>query len=338
MPTLVSVIIPTFNRAHLLEQAIQSVIYQTIGNVEIIVVDDGSSDGTGDMVKRFGDRVCFFQQEHGGLNVARNLGLSKAQGEYIALLDDDDLWLPFKTEVQLAVIDYFPEIAYVFSDFTIFSEKGSRVPKGLSTWHKGPLTWGKILPQSFSGIELGLPVPSTSTDYHIYVGNIYLELLKEPYVNPCTALVRRAKIPQGFMFPPDNTHCGDWAFFAVLSRYNPCAFLDMETSLNRSHDDPVRLTRKSPRVQIYDRLKLIDEVWKSDTAFMESHKQEVDRVEGSTINKNVKILPPRWGTRRSDAVSRKMAVIAHFKERGSSLASPYFFLVAGKRAVSEVGA
>ena len=338
MPALVSVIIPTFNRAHLLEQAIHSVINQTVGDFEIVVVDDGSSDGTRDMVKRFGDRVRFFRQEHGGLNVARNLGLSKAQGEYIALLDDDDLWLPFKTEVQLAVINRFPEIAYVFSDFTIFSENGSSVPNGLSTWHKNSLSWDKILPQSHSGIELGLPVSSTGTDCRVYVGNLYRELLHRPYINPCTALIRRAKIPQGFIFPPDNTHCGDWAFFAVLSRYNPCAFLDMETSLNRSHDDPVRLTRKSPRVQVYDRLKMIDEVWKSDPAFMETHKHEVYQVEAQQLVKMSKYCLLDGEARRGEAVPHKMAVTAHSKERDSSLATPYFFLVAGKRTVSEIGA
>lgn len=281
----VSVIIPTFNRAPLLEQAIHSVINQTVGDVEIVIVDDGSSDGTQGMVKCFGDRVRFFRQEHGGLNVARNLGLSKAQGEYIALLDDDDLWLPFKTEVQLAVIKRFPEIAYVFSDFTIFSENESRIPNGLSTWHKKFITWNRIMQQTHKGSDLRLPIFSTIPDYHVYIGNLYRELLKMPYINPCTTLIRRAKIPQRFRFPPDNTHCGDWAFFAVLSRHSPCAFLDIETALNRSHNDAVRLTRKSPLAQVYDRLKMIEVVWKSDPAFMEIYKREVYEVEAQQLVK-----------------------------------------------------
>jgi len=90
---LVSVIIPTYNRAHLAVQAIQSVRSQTWANVQIIVVDDGSTDDTTALVSQFSD-VLLLTQKQGGQAEARNLGLRHAVGEYVATLDSDDLWQP----------------------------------------------------------------------------------------------------------------------------------------------------------------------------------------------------------------------------------------------------
>ena len=112
MNTCVSVIIPTYNRLYLLGQAIDSVRRQTIPGIEIVVVDDGSDESVADKIQKFDSSILFARQENLGLNAARNLGLKMARGDYIALLDDDDLWLPFKTEFQLAVMDRFPEVCF----------------------------------------------------------------------------------------------------------------------------------------------------------------------------------------------------------------------------------
>jgi glycosyltransferase involved in cell wall biosynthesis len=288
MPNKVSAIIPTFNRAHLLEQAIESVCIQTVKDIEIIVVDDGSSDGTSDMVKRFSDRVQFFRQEHGGLNMARNFGLRQARGDFIALLDDDDLWLPFKTELQLSVLKRFPELAYVFSDFIIFNESGIKTSQGLATWHKFPKPWEQLMEQHHSAKKLSLMLPPETDDYHIHIGRLYHELLYEPYVLPSTTLVRRSAIRSDDPFPENNTHCGDWQFFADLSRHSSCGFMSLATASNRSHDDAVRLTRKSARVQTRDRLSMIEQLWKADDVFMTNHASDVFRVESDQLLRMVR--------------------------------------------------
>ena len=92
----VSVVIPTYNSSAMVEQAIQSVLAQTYRDFEIIVIDDGSTDGTKDVVRRFGERVRYFNQENQGVSAARNFGIHQSLGEYIAFLDSDDLWLPEK--------------------------------------------------------------------------------------------------------------------------------------------------------------------------------------------------------------------------------------------------
>ena len=93
MPASVSVIIPTYNRAKLLPSAIESVFEQTYPHIEIIVVNDGSSDNTDEVIKPYQDRVTYIKRENGGCAVAKNTGVQVASGDYITFIDDDDLML-----------------------------------------------------------------------------------------------------------------------------------------------------------------------------------------------------------------------------------------------------
>jgi glycosyltransferase involved in cell wall biosynthesis len=103
---LISVVMPTFNRARLLDRALRSVLQQTYRNLEIIVVDDASSDGTAEVVKAIHDpRIRYLRHDSNkGGSAARNTGIRAAHGDYIAFLDDDDQWEPDKTEEQLRVL------------------------------------------------------------------------------------------------------------------------------------------------------------------------------------------------------------------------------------------
>lgn len=116
---LVSVVIPTHNRADLLPRAIESVLNQTYSNFEIIVVSDGSTDNTEEVVKKYlgkDTRIKFisYSPARGG-NVARNTGIDASEGEYVAFLDDDDEWLPQKLEKQVALLDYDEKIGLVYT-------------------------------------------------------------------------------------------------------------------------------------------------------------------------------------------------------------------------------
>jgi len=101
---LISVIIPTYNRARFLKEAIESVLAQTYKNLELIIVDDGSTDNTSEVVKEFTDkRIIYLYQDNKGVSVARNKGICSIKGQYIAFLDSDDIWLPQKLQKQLEV-------------------------------------------------------------------------------------------------------------------------------------------------------------------------------------------------------------------------------------------
>lgn len=100
--TLVSVIMPTYNRENTIRRAIDSVLCQTYANLELIIVDDGSTDMTLKIIHSYTDRrIRFIRQEHGGANKARNRGIANAKGGYIAFQDSDDEWLPDKLSIQI---------------------------------------------------------------------------------------------------------------------------------------------------------------------------------------------------------------------------------------------
>jgi glycosyltransferase involved in cell wall biosynthesis len=104
----VSVIIPTYNRAATVRNAVESVLGQTFSDLEVIVVDDGSSDDTGKILQEtYGDRIRYFAQANQGVSAARNKGLAEARGEWIALLDSDDLWEKEKLEWQFKALEQF---------------------------------------------------------------------------------------------------------------------------------------------------------------------------------------------------------------------------------------
>jgi glycosyltransferase involved in cell wall biosynthesis len=104
----VSVVIPTYNRAAQVRNAIESVMAQTFSDLEVIVVDDGSSDDTGKILQEtYGDRIRYFAQANQGVSVARNKGLAEARGEWIAFLDSDDLWEKEKLEWQFRALERF---------------------------------------------------------------------------------------------------------------------------------------------------------------------------------------------------------------------------------------
>lgn len=115
----VSVVIPTFNRAHLLPVAIQSVRSQTIADIEIIVVDDGSTDATASVVEGISDPLVrsLRHSVNRGAAAARNTGISVARGRHIAFLDSDDMWLPHKLERQLACLEAAPDLRVLCSGF-----------------------------------------------------------------------------------------------------------------------------------------------------------------------------------------------------------------------------
>jgi len=101
---LVSVIIPTYNRADTIERAVNSVLAQTWRQLEVIVVDDGSTDQTVAILKKYGDKIRVIRRQNGGPAVARNTGIKAATGEIISFLDSDDAWLPSKTERQVNLL------------------------------------------------------------------------------------------------------------------------------------------------------------------------------------------------------------------------------------------
>jgi glycosyltransferase involved in cell wall biosynthesis len=125
MDELVSIIIPTYQSERFISDAIDSVLAQTFKDYEIIIIDDGSTDHTQEVLKKYSDleNIKLIWQSNQGPAAARNFGIKKSSGEYIAFLDADDIWLPNKLERQIHFLEKHPLIDLVYCDSYIFNEK-----------------------------------------------------------------------------------------------------------------------------------------------------------------------------------------------------------------------
>ena len=148
----VSVIIPTFNRAHTLCRAVNSVLNQTFRDLEVIIVDDDSKDNTEEILRKFNDpRVVYVKHKSNrGAGAARNTGIKNAEGKYIAFLDSDDEWLPVKLEKQLKKIEQANNrVGLVYTGFSVLSENGRKI----LDWT--PKIEGKVFDRLLEGNYLG---------------------------------------------------------------------------------------------------------------------------------------------------------------------------------------
>jgi len=131
---IVSIIIPTYNRKKTLIEAIESVLSQTFKDFELLVIDDGSNDGTREIMDQYcqtDSRIKYFYQQNNGRSSARNKGLNESTGTYVTFLDSDDLYLPEKIEKQVSVLNKHPEFDLVYCLFSYINNNGD-VPKNYS--------------------------------------------------------------------------------------------------------------------------------------------------------------------------------------------------------------
>lgn len=201
----VSVIIPTYNRAAYLDEAIQSVIAQTFEDWELIVIDDGSTDATTEVAARYADRITFIRQANAGACVARNLGLSHASGEYVSFLDSDDRMLPNNLADLIAVLEQKPQVDVAYGWYYWMEADGSPSNRA------GPHLHNITRPSPWPNASIK---PSGTT----LEGQILPKLLQEETMLLGTALVRRACVDAvgGFDCTVDfNEH---WDFFLSLAR------------------------------------------------------------------------------------------------------------------------
>ena len=279
----VSIIIPTYNRAYLICEAIDSILNQIYQDIEIIVVDDGSTDNTAEVLQRYKDKITYIKQENEGPGDARNRGIAEASGKYIAFLDSDDIWFEFKLEVQVDILEKLTDVGFLFSDFCIIKDVKENIPFGLRQWHKQIKPWNEIFSKStrYSSLNTNMAIPEN--DFDIFLGNLYYPLMFESYVWPSGAVVRHECIDYTMKFAEGVFLYEDWEFFAKLSSKYNAVFMDIETFYNRGHNDDMKLTHCSNIKKAENRLRLIERVWKQDVSFSKKFANEIAGVEGEQL-------------------------------------------------------
>jgi glycosyltransferase involved in cell wall biosynthesis len=205
----VSVIIPTYNCARYIVQTVESVFAQTYADFELIVIDDGSTDNTRDLLAPYiaANRLIYLHQQNAGESVARNNGIRHAHGEYIAFLDSDDWWTPDKLALQVPALDAAPQavMAYTYS----FAVDNDGQPIRFRGGNR--MSWGQ--PGLHEMFET------------LVVGNVI--------ANPNTVLARTAALLQTTLFDEEIEWGEDWRLWLQLAQMGPFLFTPAETACYR---------------------------------------------------------------------------------------------------------
>lgn len=191
---MISVIIPTYNRAAYLARAVDSVLKQTFRDLELIIVDDGSTDATGEVLARLADRrVRVIRTDQGGVSRARNRGLSEARFPWVCFLDSDDEWNPWKLSRQLEVLEGFNEIRVIYTN-EIWIRNGKRVNQKLKHAKFGGWIYNRCLPLCI--------------------------------ISPSSVMIQRGLFDELGGFDTGYPVCEDYELWLRITAHNPVLFLD----------------------------------------------------------------------------------------------------------------
>lgn len=207
---LVSVVLPVFNGAALAGQAIESALAQTDCSLEVIAIDDGSSDGSLEMLRRFGDRIRVLEQRNLGVGAARAAGVRAARGELIAFLDQDDWWLPGKLARQVAALSSDDRLGLAHTEVRYFDEAR----------------------QQFTG-----PLNPDARPERL-TGDCFDELLLENHVRNSSVLAR-ASVLRGVGFDTGiaGNSVQDYELWLKVAQVSQLAYLDEPLTVIRLHPD-----------------------------------------------------------------------------------------------------
>lgn len=211
----VSVIIPTYNCAEYLAAALESVFQQTLKEIEVVVVDDGSTDNTQAIMAPWRSRVVFIVQNHAGVSAARNAGIAASSAPYIAFLDADDSWMPGKLENQVAVLEGDRGAGMVCADFSILYDDGRLVP---------------------SFFERNRPLVS---------GDLFTRMVQDCFAPPSATMLRRDILRESGTFDPALVVCEDLNLWLRISLAHRVAVLPEVLCVKRDRGDnrrPYELT------------------------------------------------------------------------------------------------
>lgn len=247
---LVSVVIATFDRGPMVRRAIRSALDQSHPDIEVVVVDDGSTDGTTELIReRFGDdpRLHVIRTANQGVAAARNVGIAATTGTHVAFLDSDDEWFPWKVEFQLACLDRVPHAGLIWSDMRAVDADGREIdPRHLRRFYSRyrEVRLGDVLD---GPLVVARPEFGTCDLWH---GDLYRAMLGGNLVHTSTVLLTRERLMAVGGFDEALVITGeDFDFHLRACAAGPVAFADVPTITYRV-GAPDQLTRPDLMVQM----------------------------------------------------------------------------------------
>jgi glycosyltransferase involved in cell wall biosynthesis len=287
----VSVLIPTFNRRDYVVAAVQSALDQDFDDFEVVVVDDGSTDDTAELLRPFADRIRYIRTDNQGPALARNVGMQAARGEYVAYLDSDDLYYPYKLGLQTTLLDANPDVGMVYTEFSAFSDAGFWEPLHLRRYHasayeRGGLRYEQIFAERRSLAEVFrrecLASLQDWMDRGVYFGDVFESYLFNTVVFTNSMMFRRSLLQRVGLQQRRFGMFHDLEFALRLCGSARVAFIDLPTYKLRYHGDQISTTRR-PRggkvaIQIQrDLLRVARHHLLRNPDYYFHHRQRVDR-------------------------------------------------------------
>jgi glycosyltransferase involved in cell wall biosynthesis len=289
----VSVIIPTYNRASLISEAIDSVLQQTFSDFEIIVVDDGSTDDTEAVVKVYGDQVRYVWTPNGGTGHARNVGMQHASGQYLTFLDSDDVLYPYALELETRLLERFPAVSMVCAEVTGFNHRGVIERYHLRSYHESSfrdpsVTYDGIFPSSMPLLETGA-VPTdviredpSLAERRVYYGNIFDSYLDGIVLFQNSSMLRREVVADIGQRNEYVYIFEELDYLLRLSRHHDVLFADVPTYKLRYHDDQLSSMVHSDAKFRWARtqrslLRVVKRHILADEAYYQRHRTRLDR-------------------------------------------------------------
>jgi GT2 family glycosyltransferase len=219
-----SVIIPTYNRARFLPRALRSALASGLESFEVLVVDDGSRDGTREVVAPFLDRVRYIRRENGGLPAARNTGIAESRGRYLAFLDDDDEYIPGAHQRMVEALDARPDVGVVFADVLV-NDFQDTFERG----HRRPV-YDPLRQMPGEPIVEGIRALDPE-------GFLLFEMLTQNCVLAQSSVTRRAVLETAGLFDASfGNGYEEWEFFSRLAAQTRFAYLDAPCARIEKHD------------------------------------------------------------------------------------------------------
>lgn len=245
----ISVIIPAYNAQATIAEAVQSVLAQSWPNVECVVVNDGSTDGTAAVLEPLRDRITWIDKANGGFASARNMGMQAATGEWIAWLDADDIFEPEKLERQMALLTMRPELGLICSDFSMFDESGELAHSAIKQYY-GVFSSGVTLETAF---EHGATLENGD---HVRYGNAFDALLKGNFIHPPTALFRKNVFEAVGAQCTDLVNATDYEYFLRIAQRYTIGYVDVPLLRYRISDSQSSAPANFARNSHYNELAL----------------------------------------------------------------------------------
>ena len=280
---LVSIVIPAYNADKYLSECVESCLVQSYPNFEIIVVDDGSTDNTKEVLRSYQGKIVYHYQENAGLAEARNTCHRIANGKYVAWLDADDIAHPERILLQALYLEKHREVVLVCTNFSAFDEMGKKYDGYTSQYYSQlqvPGGVGEILPEideidPISYHSVNCSIASTK----VFSGDGRYKLIWGNFIHPPTVMIRKSVCKKAGELKKNISTQEDWEYFFRISRYGKVAWIDYSLLHYRLHSQQMSSTSNAVK-NAKGIVSVFEDMLSEEQEYAKKNKREVHKTLG----------------------------------------------------------